>query len=1308
MPYDIPRPYGYRIQPFKLQDDEALVASLANQLLKARLAEARAAARGGGGGGRGGSGKEKKGKGAWVMTFNKDTGRYEKQWVEGSTEKERKITMKAEAFNETLDRLGQNPEVSKLLGALRNPGASNLTKREALKKLTDLKRDPAFSDLDSAGVDEAFAKFTGPDAAAVQEEKKKIDSSSTAGTLVTSLQNAWDRLTTTVGTFGKSDAEKIAASKASSERQARRREADPWLREQDLREQEEQEMNRGWYEKAGGVGGALTNAADTILSDPGMDTALAATALAATAPVSVPLAAATTGLAVAGGMLSGDTIFRERLANDPNLTDAQKAEAYGEGAFREQAIGGALNAMPSILGRVGPMVRASRAARGLEGTAAQTARAESLAKVAPRFKYDMPLVAGEGAVVNAGQMLASNQNYGAVTNQDVDLSEGVGEAALMGLAFGLASGAGSGVSAWRGARARRRMAQQAKADQQTPEAVQSDAEADKGAEEILNAKDKKASESQPAAAKPDEGGQTPPDAGAPASPVPPVTPPEGPAPAGEAAAQPVQPSAARPAEPQPSAAQAAPQAPDLPAFKKSEAKRQREARGFEEDLGEEFEAKFRASKEYEGYARYDALRRSYENSGAASDAEQASLNANIARADEGRRLWRERFILDNWKEASAADKAAKAAKKAAAQREAEVQVAQEAMRSDRFENPVAMPSGNRSDVGRTSRSTWEWTPRPLEAFQPRPDRHENPVAMPAGKRSDVGRSTPSSWQLRPVRLEDFVQTSQVQPEPAAANASLQQAGAVPGRPMSKQEAVQKLAAVRGKKPAKPDLPFSDKDLRTISTYASKPTDKGKNALIQKNPQFADDNALEKLRITRDALQNYGQKTYNRMNVEKLIKSIDELSARVRTLRGENEPGGNAGSEPSAALGYAGRRGEEVPHPENSGNDSQMAADTSADTGASPRESAEEVRVRRAKNQGKRDGRRPGERSAETPHSEGSPRAEGDGRQPRGEEPVGKSGSEQPAETSARAGEGERSAESETDAVAGSAADRRSPAEKVADFSRLADRSRKAVVSAVGRASLNRMGAALNSLAKRGFTSVDDVLELRNHIEGNLDAYVELGTVKGDAAGDTIIDGFDRVLDYMKGRRAADEAKASVRAERASRAEERTLAETMSPGTFAASRVREYLEGLNYRHAVPRNGVEAPWRDLPADSDALAKALRNHLLDEDYNEYATNSEVQSAIRANFADAAYDVLNAAYHAARDGAKGARFRSGAEADRALTWKNEGFDLQFFRDNFDIGSIDRLSPNLKRAEVVSLVDPEAASRFGEDIVDGTPLCTV
>ena len=55
MPYDIPRPYGYRIQPFKLQDDEALVASMAQQLLKARLAEARAAAGGGRGGGGGGT-----------------------------------------------------------------------------------------------------------------------------------------------------------------------------------------------------------------------------------------------------------------------------------------------------------------------------------------------------------------------------------------------------------------------------------------------------------------------------------------------------------------------------------------------------------------------------------------------------------------------------------------------------------------------------------------------------------------------------------------------------------------------------------------------------------------------------------------------------------------------------------------------------------------------------------------------------------------------------------------------------------------------------------------------------------------------------------------------------------------------------------------------------------------------------------------------------------------------------------------------------------------------------------------------------
>ena len=140
MPYDIPRPTGYRIQPLKLQDDEALVATMAQQLLKARLAQARAAAGGGRGGGGGGGGGRSggKGKGAWVMKYNPETKRYDKVWVEGRTKEEREINAKGEDFNKTADWLDANPEAQRLLGVLRNGKASNAAKQKALAEFRSL------------------------------------------------------------------------------------------------------------------------------------------------------------------------------------------------------------------------------------------------------------------------------------------------------------------------------------------------------------------------------------------------------------------------------------------------------------------------------------------------------------------------------------------------------------------------------------------------------------------------------------------------------------------------------------------------------------------------------------------------------------------------------------------------------------------------------------------------------------------------------------------------------------------------------------------------------------------------------------------------------------------------------------------------------------------------------------------------------------------------------------------------------------------------------------------------------------------
>jgi len=253
---------------------------------------------------------------------------------------------------------------------------------------------------------------------------------------------------------------------------------------------------------------------------------------------------------------------------------------------------------------------------------------------------------------------------------------------------------------------------------------------------------------------------------------------------------------------------------------------------------------------------------------------------------------------------------------------------------------------------------------------------------------------------------------------------------------------------------------------------------------------------------------------------------------------------------------------------------------------------------------------------------------------------------------------------------------------------------------MGKASLNRMGAALDSLSKRGFTSVDDVLELRNHIEGNLDAYVELGTAKGDAAGDAILDGFDVVLDYMRGRRATEATTAAIREERAgSRPRDGVL-----DAQGAVARIREYLNLYDPDAETFRN------LPLDADSEAgirLGKSLGELSLDEDMKPLDGDA-LRQALDAELPTAAVRVLRAAYKAVVDDSRGAAFQTrGTRAD-AAAWARDGFDRDFFQNNFNVWSNGKWKPELSKAEIEKVLFPAEASRKGEDIVDGAPLCTV
>lgn len=487
MPYDIPRPYGYRIQPFKLQDDEALVATMANQLLKARLAEARAAAGGGRGGGGGGKGREKKEKGEWVMKYNPETKRYDKVWVAGGTGEERKINMKGEDFNKTADWLDANPEAQRLLGVLRNGSASNKAKQKALAEFRSLKGAEALSGMSPEAVDEVIERQAKPYKEQVETEKKEIAGAGKG--LLSSIEIGLDRLGTFFSTIGDDAETTLSKRRASLERQQAIREADPYLREQSRREAE----GEGLLERSDGASGVAANVAGALLGDP--SAAPIAIGAGLGAAVGGPVGAAIgAGIAGAGGAASGDTYLGERLAMDDRLSEAERERAYEEGKMSEMGINAAVNAIPfggGAITRAGrtALAAAGRGALGREAaegaaafarggawrTAADTASyaerfggltgeaaEQAVAKAAMRpiaadlvrqsergviggIKYNAIPEAAMASGLNAGAMLESNVHYNELTGQNDSIAQNVPEAAAMGLLFGIPAGIGGAI-----------------------------------------------------------------------------------------------------------------------------------------------------------------------------------------------------------------------------------------------------------------------------------------------------------------------------------------------------------------------------------------------------------------------------------------------------------------------------------------------------------------------------------------------------------------------------------------------------------------------------------------------------------------------------------------------------------------------------------------------------------------------------------------------------------------------------------------------------------------------------------------------
>ena len=237
---------------------------------------------------------------------------------------------------------------------------------------------------------------------------------------------------------------------------------------------------------------------------------------------------------------------------------------------------------------------------------------------------------------------------------------------------------------------------------------------------------------------------------------------------------------------------------------------------------------------------------------------------------------------------------------------------------------------------------------------------------------------------------------------------------------------------------------------------------------------------------------------------------------------------------------------------------------------------------------------------------------------------------------------------------------------------------------------------MRSLSKHGFRSIDDVQKLRDAFENGVFDAAEHKLTNAE-----MIEGFDNVLDYMRGQRATGEATASVRETRRAREAERAAAASMSPAALALDRIRGYF----------RSGAKdvAGWRDIPISEDTvegrkLRKALGDLLTDDD-GAPLSGKPLAEALESELPTAARLVLRAAYAASRDAAGNAS--PGVKAD-ARAWTAEGLGRDFFESNFSVWSNGKWKPELSKAEIEKVLFPAEASRKGEDIVDGAPLCTV
>ena len=364
---------------------------------------------------------------------------WQQQAEEGRTEGERKRILERRAMYDYTARLANNPEFR---ARYHDIMAMSPGKREAeFKKLKQEYIEPLRHEYDPkfASPEKVYNYLFYDKITNSKNEAKRIEEDywpSVWGDFSTSWKNLKAGLSGIL--HGKS---MLDIAKEITKNQQDNINNSIYLKDQQLRESQ----GEGFLDKS------FSDMSRSLISELPMLAGMTSAAIAGSAiggltggPVGATVGAA---IPLAGiSAYTGDLAMAQRLNADPNLTDEERQAAMNSASrYANMGANAVLGAAPVSFARpISAVLSRTPLSRSLLGRAMGNLATPAGSRARAMGKQAIDTALGMGAM-SAGQQLFGNVTYGTATNQDVDYTQGLGDATVKGMMLGLPMGAAFGM-----------------------------------------------------------------------------------------------------------------------------------------------------------------------------------------------------------------------------------------------------------------------------------------------------------------------------------------------------------------------------------------------------------------------------------------------------------------------------------------------------------------------------------------------------------------------------------------------------------------------------------------------------------------------------------------------------------------------------------------------------------------------------------------------------------------------------------------------------------------------------------------------